>query len=402
DSVRPKVEKFQPAFIYFEEEQEIGTKEIILNVYGYEYEVLREIAIALTTKMGKIPYFTDTKIRMREGRPQLDLRVDKKKSAYFGFSTKDVADLVHAKVRGVRATMYHTKASEVETITRLQEKDRRTVKDIHNLYMAKTDGDSVVLDQLVDFEYSLGPSEVWRKNKARMIQVSSNIGKLPLGKAAEVLKKEVKDIKMPEDYFYEIGGDYPTLLKTQKEFLLTIVVIIILIILVLASMFESYVQPYIIIATVMLATIGAIFSLYMTGTAIGMGALIGMMMLAGLVVKNGIILVDHANYLLTTRKNVFRVLIQAARDRLRPVLMTTGTTIIGLLPMAIDRSEGSNLWNPLAITVMGGLIFATPLTLVVVPAIFSMFHQFRKIVGIVCGAISITLFLLLVVLLIKQ
>jgi hydrophobic/amphiphilic exporter-1 (mainly G- bacteria), HAE1 family len=375
DSLRPKVERLQPAFIYFEEEQEVGTKEIILNVFGHDYDVLREIAIALTTRMGRVPYFTDTKIRMREGRPELDIRVDKKKAAYFGFSTKEVADMVHAKVRGVRATMYHTKASEVETIARMQEKDRRTVKDIHSLTVSRTGDDKVTLTQLADFEYGLGPSEVWRKNRSRMIQVSANIGELPLGKAADLLAAELSDLKLPEDYFYEVGGDYPTLQKTQQEFLVTILVIIILIFLVLASIFESYRQPFIIMVTVMLATIGAVASLYITGTAIGMGALIGLMMLAGIVVNNGIILVDHANELKHIRSNLFRILIQAARDRLRPVLMTTSTTIFGLLPMALDRSEGSNLWNPLAITVIGGLFFATPLTLVLVPAIYSIFEQ---------------------------
>ncbi len=379
DSLRPKVERLQPAFIYFEEEQEVGTKEIILNIFGHDYDILREIAIAMTTRMNRIPYFTDTKIRMREGRPELDLRIDKKKGAHLGFTTKDVADLVHAKVRGVRATMYHTKASEVETIVRMQEKDRRTVKDIHSLDVAKTGEDWVLLDQVAEFEYGLGPSEIWRKNRARMIQVSANIGELALGKAAELLDKELADLKLPEDYFYEIGGDYPTLLKTQKEFILTIVVILALIYLVLASMFESYRQPFIIMVTVMLASIGAILSLYLTKTSIGMGALIGLMMLSGIVVNNGIILVDHANELKKRRQNLFRLLMQAARDRLRPVLMTTGTTIFGLVPMALDRSEGSNLWNPLAITVMGGLCFSTPLTLVIVPSIYSIFEQFDTV-----------------------
>jgi HAE1 family hydrophobic/amphiphilic exporter-1 len=376
DSLRPKVGKFQPAFIYFEEEQEVGTKEIILNIFGAEYDILREIAIAMTTRMGKIPNFTDTKIRMREGRPELDLKVDKQKAAQYGFTTKDIADMVHAKVRGVRATLYHTKASEVETIVRMQEKDRRTVKDIHNLSIAKSGEDRAVLDQLVDFEYGLGPSEIWRMKRARMIQVSANIGQLPLGSAVEILKKEFSDLKLPEEYYYEIGGDYDELVKTQKEFILTITVILVLLYLVLASSFESYRQPFIIMSTVLLATIGAIGALYLCKLPIGMGALIGMMMLAGIVVKNGIILVDHTNLLKTRRKNLYRILLQAGGDRLRPVLMTAAATMMGLVPMALDRSEGSNLWRPLAITVIGGMGFATPLTLIIVPVTYSIFENF--------------------------
>jgi HAE1 family hydrophobic/amphiphilic exporter-1 len=208
-----------------------------------------------------------------------------------------------------------------------------------------------------------------------MIQVSANIGKIPLGKAVELLEEHFSDLKLPEGYYFEVGGDYPTLVKTQKEFVLTIVVIVVLIYLVLASIFESYSQPFIIMVTVPLATIGAIGALWITKTSVGMGALIGLMMLAGIVVNNGIILVERANELKKSRKNLFRNLVQTARNRLRPVLMTTGTTIMGLLPMALDKSEGANLWNPLAITVSGGLLFSTPLTLVLVPAIYTIFDQ---------------------------
>ena len=239
----------------------------------------------------------------------------------------------------------------------------------------------VTLDQVVDFEYGLGPSEVWRKDRSRMIQVSANIGEIPLTQAVKLLGESMDDLKLPEDYFYEVGGDYQTLMQLSREFLLMIIVIVVLIYLVLASIFESYRQPFIIMITVILACTGAIFSLWVTKTSINMGANIGLMMLAGIVVNNGIILVDHANALRSQRHNLYRILVQAARDRLRPVLMTTATTIFGLFPMAIDTGEGSNLWRPLAITVMGGLLFATPLTLVLVPAIYSIFEQFGKLIS---------------------
>lgn len=168
------------------------------------------------------------------------------------------------------------------------------------------------------------------------------------------------------------------MVKTQKEFAVIIWVILALIYIVLASLFESYYQPFIIMGTVLLASIGAILALYITKTAIGMGALIGMMMLAGIVVNNGIILIDHINVLRKTRKGLFLITIRAAHDRLRPVIMTTATTIMGLLPMALDRSEGANLWNPLAITVIGGMLVATPLTLLLVPAIYTTFDRIKR------------------------
>lgn len=373
EALRPKVEKIRPAFIYFEEQKEVGTKEVVLDVFGYDYAVLRELAIAISTKLGALPKFTDVKIRMREGRPELGLRVDRLKAAQFGLSADDVGTKVHAEMRGLRATLFHTGAKEIETIGRLHERHRSTFKDVHKLVLITEDGKQVLLDQVADFKYGLGPSEVWRKDRSRMIQVSANIGEIPLSQAAEQIKGALAEIKFPENYFYRLGGNYPQMVKTQSEFGIIIWIILALIYLVLASLFESYYQPFIIMGTVLLASVGAILALYFTKTAIGMGALIGMMMLAGIVVNNGIILVDHINVLKKTRKGRFRIVISAAHDRLRPVIMTTATTIMGLLPMALDRSEGANLWNPLAITVIGGMLFATPLTLLLVPAIYTTF-----------------------------
>ncbi|NQU95642.1 MAG: efflux RND transporter permease subunit [Candidatus Omnitrophica bacterium] len=380
DDLRPKVAKIKPAFIYFEEEQEVGTKEIILDLFGYDYDILRELAISIATKLGSIPRFTDTKIRMREGRPELGLKVDKNKAAQYDMSVSDISTIVHAQMRGLRATLFHTESKEVEMIGRLEERYRKTFKDVHKLVMVTEDGKKVFLDQIADFEYGLGPSEIWRKDRSRMIQVSTNIGEIPLSKAAEKIKEALEDMKFPENYFYRLGGNYPSMVKTQKEFGLIIWVILALIFIVLASLFESYYQPLIIMGTVLLASIGAILALYVTKTAIGMGALIGMMMLAGIVVNNGIILVDHINFLRKKNKSLFHVVIQAAHDRLRPVVMTTATTVMGLLPMALDKSEGANLWNPLAITVIGGLLVATPLTLLLVPAIYTTFERIKEVV----------------------
>jgi HAE1 family hydrophobic/amphiphilic exporter-1 len=370
ESLRPKVEKLRPAFIYFEEEQEVGTKEIVVELFGYEYDTMREVAISMATRLGSVKGFTDTKIRMREGRPELGLRVDRKKADIFNMTVTDVADAVHAQMRGLRATLFHTASSEVETIARLDEKYRKTFKDLHKLMFLNKNDDRVYLDQVTDFKYGLGPSEIWRKNKTRMIQVSSNIGKYPLSKAAELTKAAFADLKLPEGYYYRIGGNYPTMMATQKQFRVIIWLIVILIYLVLASLFESYHQPFIIMVSVPLALIGVTVALYLTGKSVGMGVLVGIMMLGGIVVNNAILLIDHANNLRKQKMNYIKAVISASRDRLRPILMTTITTLLGLLPMAVSNSEGSNLWSPLAITVAGGLTSSTILTLLIVPSVY--------------------------------
>lgn len=377
ESLRPKTERIRPAFIYFEEEQEVGTKEVVLELFGYDYNTLREIAISMATRLGAIKGFTDTKIRMREGRPELGLRVNRKKTAIFDMSVRDVADMVHAQMRGLRATLFHTETTEVETIARLDEKYRKTFKDLHKLILMNKDEDKVYVEQITDFKYGLGPSEIWRKNKTRMIQVSANIGRYPLSRAGEMVRKAMSDLKLPEGYYYRLGGNYPTMMATQKQFRAIIWLVIILIYLVLAALFESYNQPFIIMLSVPLAMIGVVVSLYMTGKSVGMGVLVGLMMLGGIVVNNAILLIDHTNQL--RKKNVghLKAVIIASRDRLRPILMTTITTLLGLLPMAVSSQEGSNLWSPLAITVMGGLTTSTVLTLLIVPSAYIIFEEMR-------------------------
>jgi len=377
DSLRSKVEKIRPAFIYFEEEQEVGTKEVILELFGYDYGVLREIAISMAPRLGTIKGFTDTKIRMREGRPELGLRVDRQRAGVFDMNVSDIADMVHAQMRGLRATLFHTESSEVETIARLDEKYRKTFKDLRKLVLTNQKDDSIYLEQVTDFKYGLGPSEIWRKNKTRMIQVSANIGRIPLSKAVDLSRAALSDLKLPEGYYYRFGGNYPTMMSTQKQIFPTLLLTVMLIYLVLASLFESYVQPLIIMLAVPLALIGVVIALYATGKSVGMGVFVGLMMLGGIVVNNSILLIDHANQL--RRKNIkyLKAIIVASRDRLRPILMTTITTLLGLLPMAVSTEEGSNLWSPLAITVMGGLTSSTILTLLIVPSAYIAFEDLK-------------------------
>ncbi|MCX5686364.1 MAG: efflux RND transporter permease subunit [Candidatus Omnitrophica bacterium] len=377
DSLRPKVERIKPAFIYFEEEQEVGTKEIILELFGYDYDKLREIAISMASRLGTVKGFTDTKIRMREGRPELGLKVNRQKGSLFDMSVTDVADMVHAQMRGLRATLFHTESSEVETIARLDEKYRKTFKDVHKLILTNKNEENIYLEQVTDFKYGLGPSEIWRKNKTRMIQVSASIGKIPLSKAAEVTKKALSDLKLPESYYWRLGGNYPTMIATQKQVFPILALTIILIYLILAALFESYYQPFIIMIAVPLALIGVVISLYITGKSVGMGVFVGLIMLGGIVVNNSILLIDRANNMRKKNFNHKKAIILASRDRLRPILMTTSTTLLGLLPMAISAEEGSNLWSPLAITVMGGLMSSTILTLLIVPSAYIVFEDAR-------------------------
>lgn len=394
EEIRPKTDKLQPAFIYFEESEELGTKEVILDIFGHDYDVLRELAIAIARQMEQVPGLTDVKIRMREGRPELGLLIDKERAALFGLTVADIAETLHAEMRGLVATRYHTAAKEVETIARLQEHDRRTFDQLRKLVLSSPlytgEGNSIYLEQVSRFDFRLGPSEIWRKNKNRMVQVSANIGAYPLSRAVEKISQAIRGVAVPKEYFYQFGGNYEKLTQNQKEMTFAFIVTLILVYLVLASIFESYLQPFIIITTVPMGAIGVAVSLAIARKPIGIGVLMGGIMLAGIVVNNAIVFVDRVNALrkendsgFAPRRETgaffqFGLLVRAAKDRLRPILMTSSTTILGLIPMALDRSEAANLWSPLAITVIGGMMSSTLLTLFLIPSLYLILEDGRK------------------------
>lgn len=366
----PQGERVQQPFIYFEEPQETGSRELILDIYGFDYKILRELAASMASRMDTIKGLTDIKIRMREGRPELGLKVNKQKAAYYGLSVNEIALAVHGQMRGLRATYYHSSGKEVETVSRLDEKYRKTVEDVRRLIIPAKNGSDVFLGQIADFKYDLGPSEVWRKDKTRVIQVSANIGTVSLGKAVNEIKKAVRDIKFPENYYYKFGGNYNTLVESQRQFLPTILLTLILIYMVLASLYESYTQPFIIMTAIPLSMVGITLALWVTHTPISIGVVVGILMLGGLDVNKSIILVDRINYLRRKGTRPLKAVVEAGQKRLRPILMTSATTLLGLLPMALDHSESAGLWSPLAITVIGGLTTSTILTLFIIPCIY--------------------------------
>ncbi len=376
DYLRTKTAKIPKYFIYFYTgAQESDTKEVVIDIFGHDYDKLRKVANAIGKSISSLNYLSDIKIRMRDPRPEYNLVVDKQRAALYGFSIRRIADAVHGQMRGLRATKFHSESSEVETITRLQENDRKNIHDLENLILTPKSGHNIFLKQIAGFVPTYGPTEVYRKDKNRMVQVTANIGDKDLSSSCEDIRALLKDVKFPKDYFFRFGGDYPLLIKSRKQLTMAVCVTILLVYMILASLFQSYYQPFIIMVSVPLAAIGVMGALKITGHPLSNSVFIGMIMLAGIVVNNAIILIDHANALRAEGKQRFKIIIHAGKDRLRPIFMTTLTTILGLIPMAMDKSKSADMWAPLAITVMGGLISSTFLTLIVIPNIYILFED---------------------------
>jgi HAE1 family hydrophobic/amphiphilic exporter-1 len=378
-ALRPKFKVIQPAFIYFQESQEMAAKEVFVELYGQDYDVLKELAMTVGGYVKGIPRMEDVKIRMREGRPEKQVILDRKKVALNGLNISYIAENLHARLRGLVATRYHEKAKEIETIVR-QLKD--SITDFTHLYRIEFMnllGTWTRLSQVAEFIEGKAPSEIWRKNKKRMVQVSGSRNKISLGRAVHEINRVLKSAKFPVDYFYEIGGDYEIMVKSKKELTLALVMTVVLVYLVLASMFESYLQPFIIMISVPLSFIGVVTALKIAKLPVSVGVIMGIIMLAGIVVNNAIIMVDRINSL----KSEGRVdyIVAGCIQRLRPILMTSITTILGLLPLALKGGEGSGLWRPLSVTVIGGLLSSTFLVLFIVPCIYGIYRGTKTING---------------------
>jgi HAE1 family hydrophobic/amphiphilic exporter-1 len=383
EDLRPKVKDMgvaERAFIYFSESRGGGSKEMLVDVYGYDYAVLKKLATEIAGKMEKIKGFTDLKLRMKEGRPELQIVVNKNKASVLGMNTRDIADELHAQVRGLEATRYHSKGKEIDVIARLQQKDRAHLSDIRKLTVVTPKGELIELKDVADFKEGIGPSEVWRLNKTRMIQVSANLHNISMEKAASLIREDLKTMEFPKDYYYLFGGDYAREVENQKQLSQALLITLVLIYMLLASLFESYAQPFIIMSAIPLCSIGVAIGLGYTHTTISMGVMIGAIMLGGIVVNHSIVMVDHINYVIREhRYNTIRAVLSSGIDRLRPILMTTFTTVFGLIPTALDKSQGASLWSPLAITVISGLTSSTIMTLFIVPSIYMIFHDFGNL-----------------------
>lgn len=379
NDIRPKVADIgqqYDAFIYFSEPE--SSKEFYIDVFGPDYNVLRDMASAIASKIENVRGLTDVKLRYKPGQPEVQIKVDKQRAAIFGLTVKDIAEDLHARIRGLRPSFFYTESNELEIIGRDKEIYRKTVEDIHNLTVSGPAGDNIGVDQISTFEYALTPSEVWRKDKQRVIQVSANREKLALSTAAKRSLRALRGLETKPGYYFQIGGDYVDMLQNEKEFRFAFLIMAALVFIVLSSLFESYTQALIVMVTIPMALIGSIPLLHITHTPATMSVYIGIIMLGGIVVSAAIILVEKINQSRQEGRELKRAVLESSWVRLSPILNTSLTTIVDLVPMALSRSDSAALWAPLSLTVIGGATVSTFLTLFMIPAIYYHTEIFKQ------------------------
>lgn len=371
-----KTVKKTDGFVYFSEDSGGDAEEISVDVYGYNYELLGKLANECAAKMEEVPGIVDAKLRMSEGRPEFRLIPKKNRAAEFGISVQEMAETLHCDIRGLRAAAFHPKdgtGAEIETIVRLDPKYVKTLNDVRNMTLMSPKGQLVFLSDIVEFSEGVSQSEIWRTNKSRMIGVSATTTKLSMEDAIAAARIKLKEIKFPKEYYFVFSGAYYKMIENKKQLMWAMIVTIFIVYMILACLFESYFQPFIILTTVPLALIGAILGLYWFKKSVTMGVFLGGIVLTGVVVNAGIMVITNIEEM---RKNlgysIFHACIAAVLSRTRPIMMTSCTSIFGMIPMAFDKSSSAEMWAPFAVTIMMGMVSATFLTLTVLPGLYCM------------------------------
>ena len=352
-----------------------------IEIAGYSLDGLASVNQSLLQKLAASDRYTDIKTTIEPGNPEVQIIFDQERAAKLGLAVRDIADRVVANVRGELATRYTWQDKKIDVLVKSVDTRNASIEEIRKLVVNPASERPVTLDAVADIRIARGPAEVRRVAQERVAIISMNIAHGDLATAVAEARSIIDRTPMPSGITTSVSGQNEEMEDSFRSMQFALVLAVFLVYLVMASQFESLVHPFVILFTIPLALVGAVLALFITGTTINVIALIGVIMLAGIVVNNAIVLVDLINQLRSQGMEKTEAIMEAGRARLRPIMMTTLTTVLGLLPMAIGFGEGSEVRTPMAITVIGGLVASTLLTLVVIPVVYSLLD--RKVVTLV-------------------
>ncbi|MCQ9206833.1 MAG: efflux RND transporter permease subunit [Omnitrophica bacterium] len=348
---------------------------IIVEVKGEHMPTLMKIAEKLMNKIEKTDGIYGVKTDMPEPSPETKVFVNKDKASIYNLSVADIAQTSQIGLKGYIASRLKEKGQEIDIRVRLREEDRGDFNKLSRLQIHSSEGHIVPLFTVARFGKGLGPSEIKRLEQERTIIISANIFNRPLKDVTSDVTGVINGLDIPEDFTVKLTGESEEMSESFNSLRFALIFSIILIYMIMAAQFENFWQPFIIMVTMPLSVIGVLLALFITNTSVNVVALLGLIMLGGIVVNNGIVLIDYLNLLRSKGKTAMEAVMEASKARLRPILMTAMTTILGLVPMALAFGEGSELRSPLAISVIGGLFVSTFLTLLVIPAIYLLSHE---------------------------
>ncbi|NUM37439.1 MAG: efflux RND transporter permease subunit [Candidatus Brocadiae bacterium] len=348
---------------------------IEVEIHGYNLQKLHEIARKAQEKIALIPGIYDVKSNIGRGNPEIQIIYNRSLMAHYKLNLMDVANLVRSKVKGDVATRFKEKDRRVDILIRLTPEDRESIQHLKRLVVNPGGSKPISLSSVADIVLNEGPSEIRRINQHRTAIITANISGKDLQSANNDIYHTLESMDMPQDFSFTLSGQNKEMQTSLSSLQLALFLAMFLVYIVMASQFESLLQPMIIMFTVPLAFIGVVLTLDFFKIPLNIMVFLGMIVLAGIVVNNAIVLVDYINQLRNRGINKKEAILKASHARLRPILMTTATTVLGLLPMVVGLGDASEMRIPMAITVISGLSSSTILTLVVIPTIYSLVQK---------------------------
>ena len=349
-----------------------GNEAVQLQLRGYDIEKSYELAQKIKLRMESMPGIVGARVGRSEGRPEQRIRFNREKIADLGLSVNEVASVIQTNIGGSQAGAYRDGGDEYPIIVRLRPEDRLSALDLDNISIRTPDGRVLPVSSVIEKEVGRGPTGINRINGQRVTNISANLEPgIALGDAVDMVRTELLDMNLPDGYSIVFSGEYEEQQKAAADFRLSILLALVLIYMVMAGQFERFLDPLVVMFAVPLATIGVVPTLLITGTTLNIQSLMGIIMLIGIVVNNAIVLVDYINLMRREKGlKVFEAVVQAGKLRLRPILMTTLTTILGLLPLSFGLGAGAEIQASLARVVIGGLTASTLITLIFIPVVY--------------------------------
>jgi HAE1 family hydrophobic/amphiphilic exporter-1 len=350
-----------------------GQEAVEIELRGWDLDLADELAADIRRRVERLEGITDVRVSRREGQPEERLVLDRERIAELGLSVREVGRTLLANVGGLEAGRYREGGDEFPIVVRLRPEDRLTAEDLDNVVVRSPEGAVVPLSTLVERRRARGPVEIERVDSQRVTYVTANLeGGVALGDAVERIRAELDDLELPDDFALLFGGQYEEQQRARRDFTIAVLMALALVYMLMAAQFERFLDPLIVMLSVPMALVGVVPTLLLTGTTLNIQSIMGLVMLIGIVVNNAIVLVDAINLLRREyAMSAVDAVIEAGRLRLRPILMTTGTTVLGLLPLALGLGTGAEIQAPLARVVIGGLLASTLVTLVLIPVAYS-------------------------------
>jgi len=350
-----------------------GQSTLDVEIYGYDFNQTDKVAAEISKRLSKIHGLVNTTVSREEYTPEYQVDFDREKLALNGLNIATASNYLSNRINGITASLYREDGEEYSIVVAYAPQYRQSIEAIEDIIIYNNQGQAIRLKDLGKVVERFTPPTIERKNRQRIITVSSTVSGTTLDKAVKDINAQLKQIDIPSDITTTIAGSFKDQQESFSDLGALLLIIVLLVFVVMASQFESITYPFIIMFSVPFGISGVVLALWISGTTFNVMTFVGVIMLVGIVVKNGIVMVDYINLNRERGFGIIRAVVTGGKSRLRPVLMTSLTAILGMMPLAISHGQGSEMWKPMAVTVIGGLTVSTILTLIVVPTIYTLF-----------------------------